>query len=92
MYELSERNKKDMTILKECPTGYVLRNAPHIYAVIKAYNYIESGSINPMDQSSWAQAAFNVIGSEKARLYELEQNKNQTRRDSEYGRRALNHG
>lgn len=74
-------------LLKECPIGVIIRESPYIYDAINVHVYAENGALNPLKQSSWLQHAFNVIGSEKARLFKLKNSGKRGKSDSEYGRR-----
>lgn len=82
-------NESDDAVIRECPTGHVLRNAPHVYRAIAAQNYVESGAVNPFTLSPWAQAAMQVVGSERTRLMELERQRKQADRDRMHSRAAL---
>lgn len=79
----------DACVLTECPTGYVLRNAPYVYDVINVHNYVENGALNPLELSWWARKALSVIGSEKARLREMDQERRRTQSDSKASLRVL---
>jgi hypothetical protein len=82
-------------LLTECPTGAVLREAPHVYQAIATQSYIEGGAINPLECSPWAQAAFQIIGSERARLMERKQEMRKLKSNSKRAMAAhmgRNHG
>ena len=72
-------------VLRECPVSVVLREAPHVYDVIPLHSYAESGASDPMRMSAWAQRAIRLVGSEKARLYELATAEKRNARDSKVG-------
>ena len=75
--------------IRECPTGRVLRESPHIYRAIHTAGHVENGSVNPFTLSHWAREAMMVVSSERARLREIEQQNRQLERDRVQGRRAL---
>ena len=61
------------TVLYECPTGYVLREAPWAYDVLEAAALAENAS--PAEWAGlprWYQHATRLVRSEQARLRELE--------------------
>lgn len=76
-------------VLRECPTGYVLRNAPYIYRAIAAASHVENGAVDPYTLSHWAREAIGVVGSERARLREIENENRELNRDRVAGRRTL---
>lgn len=80
------------SIIRECPTGYVLREAPQVYKAIAATAYVENGAVNPYTLSHWAQEAMSVVGSEKSRLRAIEDENRKLDRDKAYGRHALKAG
>ena len=80
------------SILRECPTGYVLRNAPHVYRATTVAAHVENGAVNPYTLSHWARETMMVVSSEKARLRAIEDENRQLARDSVQGRRSLKAG
>lgn len=79
--------KEEDRLLRECPTGLVMRKTPYIYHAINAHNYAESGALNPLDSPPWAQQAFMVIGSEKGRLLRIKNEQQLSRGQSKSGLR-----
>ncbi len=76
-------------ILRECPTGYVLREAPWVYRAIAASGHVENGAVDPYKLSSWAREAMTVVGSERTRLRAIEDENRSLDRDRVQGRRVL---
>jgi len=77
------------TVLRECPTGYVLRNAPYVYRAINAQNHAEAGALNPMDLSCWARDAMSVVASERARLMDAEREHKRQQADAAHANAVL---
>lgn len=88
---LHEKSKpeSDHTVIRECPIGMILRETPYIFDALAAHSYIETGAINPMEQSNWLQSAFRVISAEKERHRNAEQSTNQSQADSLKGQNML---
>jgi hypothetical protein len=83
---LYERNAG---VLRECPVGYVLRNAPHVNRAVNAQSYAENGALNPLDCPTWLQQAMTVVSSERTRLREMKDTGASGKSDSNYGQRVL---
>jgi hypothetical protein len=79
----------DLDIMRECPVGYLLREAPWAFDAVRAYCCAESAGFTLHQQSQWLQDAVNIVGSEKERHRELRQQNQQTRQDAEYASRVL---
>jgi len=82
--ELYNRDKRDgmpdkHTLLRTCPVGEVLREAPYVYDAISAQGYADAGALNPLTLPIWGQHAIRVVSSERSRLQRMadEQRKNQ---------------
>lgn len=76
-------------IIRECPTGRVLRESPSVYRAISIAVHVENGSTDPMHLSHWSREAIGVVGSERARLRALEDENRKLDRDRGHGRRVL---
>ena len=76
-------------IIRECPTGRVLRESPSAYRAISVSVHVENGSVNPMTLSHWARESIGVVGSERARLRSLEDENRKLDADRAHGRRVL---
>lgn len=76
-------------MLKECPVGYVLRNAPQTYDVLAVSSWVDKGCLNPMDTPKWLQDALRVVVSEKGRLAKQRQESESSKSQSDYGIRAI---
>jgi hypothetical protein len=88
----SPRLSKDDSILRECPVGAVLREAPHVYDAIAAESYVESGAIDPTTRPMYLQQAIAVISAERGRLHEIRRERERSASDASYGARVLKHG
>lgn len=84
--------RPEMRILNECPTGAILRETPYIYEAIAYHSYAENGALDPSAQTPWIQEVMRVVGSEKSRLYDLEQKKRKGASDALYGASQLKGG
>lgn len=78
-------------VIKECPVGLVIREAPYVFQAIRIANYVENGAVNPLELSPWTQQAIAIVSSERARLREETKDGDQAVRDSEY-RLRMNRG
>lgn len=74
--------------LRECPVGMILRDAPYTYEALSAYGGGEFTGFDLAKQSQWTQAACRVIGSEKARHREMEDEQRKAKSASAYGARV----
>lgn len=88
----SPRLSKEDSILRECPVGAVLREAPYVYDAIAAEGYAEAGAFDPTTRPLYLQQAIAVIGSERGRLFEARRARERASSDAEYGARVLKHG
>lgn len=77
--------REEDRILRECPVGAVLREAPYVYGAINAHAYAENGAFNPLESPLWLQAALRIVGSEKARHLEAKMEEDRVKRDSKRG-------
>jgi hypothetical protein len=82
-------NESGNEILRECPTGAVMRDAPWVYDVLGLYAYAEHGGFEIQRQPRWVQSALQVIGSEKERLRRLAESEKQGKGDAAYARRLV---
>ena len=85
LYEMDDGSE----MLRECPVGAVLREAPHVYDAIRASSYAESGGLEIMRQSRCLQDAVVLASSEKERLRELKRADEQSARDAKHGAAVL---
>jgi len=82
-----------LSILYECPTGYILREAAWLYGMIEAAARDEN--LSPADRERMSLAyhdAARLYRSEMSRLRERRESKARARRDAEYGARVLGAG
>jgi hypothetical protein len=79
-------------VLRECPVGRVLREAPHAYELIIAHSYSENTGLEILNYPRYLRQAFGVIGSEKERLRELSDKDRQAKADGKYGTAMLQRG
>jgi hypothetical protein len=84
--------KEDQRILYECPTGAVLREAPHVYDAITAESYAEAGAIDPASRPKYTQDAIRVISAEKSRLWDIKRSQDKAKSDAAYGAKVLSSG
>jgi hypothetical protein len=71
-------------VLYECPVSAVMKLAPHIYDVIPLHSYVsDSGSVDYLQLSPWAQRAVRVIGGEKGRLWDMARAEEKGHRDAQ---------
>lgn len=76
-------------MLYECPTGYLLREAPHVFDVIEATGSLENASPPDLRQcSTYLQHAGRIVRAERARLRELREIRERQSNDSAYGMQA----
>lgn len=73
--------------ISECPVGMILRESPHVFDAIGAYGSGENVSPDVLRKPRWLQDAFRVIGSERARLFEMEQQDRKAQHDAKIGAR-----
>lgn len=79
--------------LAECPTSYLLREAPWVWEMIEA-----SAMVERMTPDAWALApraartAARLYSSEMARAREAEDARRKSKAASEYGQRVVSHG
>jgi hypothetical protein len=79
-----------LSILYECPTGFVIREAPGIYGLIDAVARDEN--LSPADRERMSPVyldAARLYRSEMARLREKREAKQRAQRDADYGARML---
>lgn len=79
----------ELDIMRECPVGYLLREAPWAFDAVRAYVFAESAGFTVHQQSQWLQDAINIVSSEKERHRQLRQQSNQTKSDASYASRVL---
>lgn len=82
----SLRLAPDDQVLRECPVGRVLREAPYVYQSWQAAGYAESSLHS---QPRYLQQIAAIRGHETDRLREMEQAQSQGRRDAEHGANML---
>jgi hypothetical protein len=75
--------------LRECPVGRVLREAPYVYKAISHATHVANGATDPANAPSWLQGLTQVVLSERARLRELNQDKDRGASDAEQARRVM---
>ena len=88
----SHHLKEQDAILRECPVSYVMNRTPYVYPLINAHAHSGHSGIEILNAPTFLQQAFNVIGAEKVRLQRLADQDKQTKRDADYGKRALLRG
>ena len=76
-------------ILRECPVGRVLREAPSTYAVLRAASYADQAGPSMLRESRYLQQIAGIVTSEKARLFELERKQQQAGGDAAFAARSL---
>ncbi len=75
--------------MRECPTGAILREAPHVFDAIAAQSYAEAGAFDPTLKPAYLQQAMAVVGAEKYRLWEIRRDRDRAKADASYGARVL---
>ncbi len=75
-------------VLRECPVGRVLREAPWSYDLLRAAAYAEQEGIGMLRQSRYLQQIVGIVASEKQRLREIEEKQERARRDATVGAAA----
>ena len=70
-------------VLAECPTGYLLRVAPHTYDVIESASLAENAGPDDIGRMSsyWHRAA-RIVASERARLREAKEHQRRAQGDA----------
>lgn len=79
-----------LSILYECPTGFILRESPWIYRLIEAASRDEN--LSPAEygrMSTVYHSAARIYRSETARLRERRDHKAKSKRDAAYGANVL---
>ena len=79
----------DAAVMHECPVGAILRDAPHVYDLVRAGSYAENAGLEVMRQPRYMQDALTLHASERARMRELDKLDKQTGSDAKHGRRVL---
>jgi len=82
-------NERGMSVVRECPTGMILRETPYVYRAIEAQGHIENGAISPYVLSHWGRETASIVSSERARLREIERENQETKRGSAVSMRTL---
>ena len=78
-------------VLRECPTGKILREAPEIYSIIESARMVEALTPDGFHrQPRYMQHAIRITSSESARLRELNRLEKTGFGDSAYGSRVRN--
>jgi hypothetical protein len=85
----SQRLSPTDQILRECPVGKVLSDAPWAYDAIYAETLAEHSGLQVLEQPKWLQSTIHVVASERARLREMAEKDRQLSRDAEYGKRLV---
>ena len=79
---------EDDRMLLECPTGYLMREAPDVWSTIEAAGMMENASPDELGRiSARLHFASRLVISERARLAELRRSKEQGAGDAQYGAR-----
>ena len=81
-------HEKGQFLLRECPIGLVLREAPYIYEMLNLGPYVDSGNMGPRDLPRTTQRVLAVSSNERERLRALKRKKGQGKSDSDFGARA----
>lgn len=68
------------SLLRSCPVGRILSDGPYVYDAIAAHSYAEAGALNPLEATQWLQQALRVVGSERARLRQMEREREAAQR------------
>lgn len=79
-------------ILRECPVGRVLREAPQTYQVLRAVSQGTEGGPSLLRESRYFQQVAGIVASERARLSELEHAQRQSGGDAAHAARVLRRG
>lgn len=79
-------------ILRECPVGRVLREAPQTYQVLRAASHGTEGGPQVLRESRYFQQVAAIVASERARLSELEHAQRQAGGDAAHAARVLRRG
>lgn len=85
---LNEDEDEADSMLRECPVGHVLREAPHVYDVLGLYRYAEHEGLRIQKQPRWLQTALRVVDSEKERLRKMSESDKQLKGDAAYAGRV----
>lgn len=88
----SPRLKDDERILRECPVGAVLREAPYVYDAIAAESHAEAGAFDPSMKPTYLQDAIRVVSAERGRLWDIRREREKSKGDAAYGARVLKAG
>ena len=78
--------------LRECPVGYVLREAPYVYKAITAATHIENGASDPTAVPTWLQGMVVAVSSERARHRELRDKNRVSASDADCARQVVGRG
>jgi hypothetical protein len=78
------------SILRECPVGAILREAPQVYECIAAYSFVENGALDPRHESQWLQDGIRIVSAEKSRLQDVKDSQRKSKQDADYTRTVLN--
>ncbi len=80
-------------VLKECPTGFMMREAPWVFdAIDRAACYEQMGPTEFGRLSQFMQHAIRIYSSERARLIDLKARQEQARSDAKYASRMVANG
>jgi hypothetical protein len=75
-------------ILRECPVGMIMREAPGLYELIGLESFVESGNLGPRDLSRPAQRVLGVASSERRRHQAMKTSVKKGFSDSAFGQAA----
>lgn len=78
----------DDRVLRECPTGYLLREAPFIYDLLDALSVSENARPGDVLPRYYIQAA-RLKGAELDRIREIKNDRTRGTNDSAYGAKVL---
>lgn len=88
------KDHPELNMLRECPVGLILRDAPYLYDVISIASAAEN--VGPTEYARlprYMQRAMTVVSAERSRLRELRDKQRQAERDAKYGARVVrSHG
>jgi hypothetical protein len=84
--QLLEKGKP--LVMRECPVGMIIREAPYVYDAIRMQTHMENGALSPLDLSPWARSAASVVSSERARLREKPRKRDAVNSASDYGQQV----
>lgn len=75
--------------LRECPVGYLQREAPWVWDALAAAAYAENAGLEVLRQSAFLQQALRIIGSEKTRHRESAARVDRGKSDARHAKRML---